>query len=404
MSEPLTIVCFSSQPWEDGMWTNKQHVMSRIAKQHRVVFVNFGAQSPFKFLARARAARAGAAPRARDLLRLPSVRQVAPNLRVLDVWCPTWLNFLPRGHRLRQRLDFEHRVDVVARWLNSEGITDAIVWVYHPGYGDAVTRIPHRLIVYDCVDEYTAFPEFRDAKAWIAERERKLCAAAGVVTCTAPALLEAKRELAPGRTHLVHNVGDAEHFAQALAEDTVVPEDVARLPHPVIGFVGAVSDYKLNTEWLVHLAEARPHWSLVLIGPTGVADPGTDVAKLEALPNVHLLGHRGYDRLPAYLKGFDVALIPYRINDYTRAVFPIKFFEFLATGRPVVVSPLPAIEKFWDSVRVADSAASLVAQCEAALAEQDPMARERRLELARRNSWDARVSQLLTLVNAALAR
>ncbi len=274
--------------------------------------------------------------------------------------------------------------------------------MYHPGYGDAVARLPHRLIVYDCVDEYTAFPEFKDAKAWIAERERKLCAVANVVSCTAPALVESKQRLAPGRTHLVHNVGDAEHFEKAFAPTTEVPADIATLPKPVIGFVGAVSDYKLNTEWLVHLARARPQWSLALVGPAGVADPGTDVAALQALPNVHLLGHRQYDTLPGYLKGFDVAVIPYRLNDYTRAVFPIKFFEFLASGRPVVVSPLPAVREYWHAVRVADTADAFVAQCEAALGDTDASAREQRLALARLNDWDARVRKLLGLVEAAL--
>src|SRR5688572_7364787 len=152
MTKPLTFVCFSSQPWEDGMWTNKQHVMSRIAREHRVVFVNFGAQSPVKFLRRSRAAEPDHPVRRRDLWHRPAVRRVGRSLQVLDVWCPTWLSFLPRGHRLRERLDFDHRVGVVGRWLAAEGIEDAVLWVYHPGYGASVKRLPHRLIVYDCVD------------------------------------------------------------------------------------------------------------------------------------------------------------------------------------------------------------------------------------------------------------
>lgn len=402
--KPLTIVCFSSQPWEDGMWTNKQHVMSRVSRQHRVIFVNFGNQSPFKFVARARRANPTTPVGLHNAWRKPAVRRVNDSLQVLDVWAPTWLNFLPRRHRLRQRLDFEHRVSVVGRFLAAEGIDDAVLWVYHPGYGDAVARLPHRLVVYDCVDEYTAFPEFRHAKSWIAERERRLCAVASVVACTAPALAESKAALAPGRTHLVHNVGDATHFEKALDPTTQVPSDVATLARPIIGFIGAVSDYKLDTQWLVHLAKARPGWSVVLVGPAGVADPGTDVAELRALPNVHLLGHRGYETLPGYLKGFDVAVIPYRINDYTRAVFPIKFFEFLASGCPVVVSPLPAVRAYWGAVRVADSADAFVEQCDAALAETDPAARQQRLELARQNSWDSRVKKLLELVETALGK
>jgi glycosyltransferase involved in cell wall biosynthesis len=401
MTKPLTIVCFSSQPWEDKMWTNKHHIASRLAKQHRVVFVNFRQQSPFKFVRQARQTDAKTRVSLGRLWREPMLRQVLPGLEVLDVWTP-WLNFVGSAHRLRRSFEFEHRVNVVGRWLAEQAISDAVLWVYHPGYGDSVARIPHSLIVYDCVDEYTAFPEFRRAKAWMAERERRLCAVAGVVACTAPSLYESKKELAPGRTHFVHNVGDAAHFEQALDLATPVPTDVAGLPHPVIGFIGAVSDYKLNLDWMLHLSAARPDWSIVLIGPTGISDPSTDVGKLRARPNVHLLGHRSYEQLPSYLKGFDVAVIPYRLNDYTNGVFPIKFFEFLASGRPVVISPLPAVREYWGAVRVADTAESFVEACQAALAEEAPEAQRERIELARRNSWDSRVKKLSDLVFAAL--
>lgn len=401
MTRKLTIVCFSSQPWEDGMWTNKHHIMSRVAKQHRVLFVNFRQMSPFKFVRGARKADAGSRVRLSNVWSEPAVRRVLPDLEVLDVWTP-WLNFVGSGHVLRRHNEFEHRVNVVGRWLERHGIRDAVLWVYHPGFGDSVTRIPHSVVVYDCVDEYTAFPEFRHNKAWIAERERKLCAAAGVVACTAPSLFETKQQLAPGRTHFVHNVGDAEHFAKALEPATPVATDIDNLPRPIIGFVGAVSDYKLNIDWLLALSAARPNYSIVLVGPTGVADPSTDVGKLKARPNVHLLGHRSYPELPGYLKGFDVAVIPYRINDYTRAVFPIKFFEFLASGRPVVISPLPAVREYWDAVRVAETPEAFIAACDAAVAGDSSEMKQRRIELAHQNSWDARVKKLLDLTYAAL--
>jgi glycosyltransferase involved in cell wall biosynthesis len=403
VNERLTVVCFSSQPWEDGMWTNKQHIMLRVAKQHRVVFVNFRQQSPFRFLERAKKADPATRASWRTLWSEPAHRRIDENLEVLDIWTPPWLNFVGSGHRLRRHQEFEHRVNVVQHWLAERHISDAVLWVYHPGYGDSVARIPHRLILYDCVDEYSAFPEFQDSKAWIAERERALCAAAGVVACTAPVLFETKQPLAPGRTHFVHNVGDASHFERALDPALPAASDIADLRRPVIGFVGAVSDYKLNLEWLLHLATTRPHYSIVVVGPAGVADPNTDLGKLRAAPNVHLLGHRSYEQLPSYLKGFDVAVIPYRINDYTRAVFPIKFFEFLASGRPVVISQLPAVEQYWEAVRVATTAEEFVSACDAALAADSPEARERRLQLARQNSWDSRVQKLLGLVQAALA-
>jgi glycosyltransferase involved in cell wall biosynthesis len=402
MTERLTILCLSSQLWEDGMWTNKQHVMSRIAQQHRVIYVNFGNQHLGPFLTRAASEDPDARLGYHNVWRRPFVRRIHPSLEIVDVWSAHWFYRFAHGHPVRVQNEFEHRLTVVRRWLREQRIGDAVVWVYHPGYGASVASLPHRLILYDCVDEYSAFPEFKNSADWIRRRERELCSVADVVSCTAPALYEAKRELAPGRTHLVHNVGDAEHFERAMDKATPVPADLGGAARPVIGFIGAVSDYKLDTDWLIALAEARPAWTVALVGPTGVADPGTDVSKLAALPNVKLLGHRPYAALPGYLKAFDVAVIPYRLNDYTRSVFPIKFFEFLASGRPVVISALPAVREFWGSVRVAETSDDFIRQCDAALANDTPEAQERRVALARQNSWPERVRKLLGLVEGAL--
>jgi glycosyltransferase involved in cell wall biosynthesis len=397
-----TIVCLSSQDWGDRMWTNKQHIMSRLAKQHRVVHVDFGISNPVSFAARALR---------HDPSQLFSPhrlwsdgilkREGAGNLYIGSSWGPPGLELLPQDSALRGHFTYDEKVRIVHEWLKREGISDPIVWVYHPGFGEAALRLPRKLLVYDCVDEYTAFPAYKKCKEWLAAREQKLCENADLVFCTAPALYERKRVFNPEGTHYVHNVGDADHFKRALAEHTRVPSEVAALPKPVIGFVGAVSNYKLNIDWLLTLARTRPGYHLCLIGPIGVSDPSTNVSALKALPNVHVLGTRDYDVLPEYMKGFDVAVIPYRLNEYTESVFPIKFFEYLATGKPVVVSRLPALTGFLDSVRVADDEASFVAQCDRAL-ESRGAGSEERVALAEANSWSKRVSDLMGLIEEAL--
>jgi glycosyltransferase involved in cell wall biosynthesis len=293
-------------------------------------------------------------------------------------------------------------VSIVQQYLEREGIKDAIIWVYHPGFGEAALRLERKLLVYDCVDEYTAFPAYKKCKEWLSAREEKLCRNADLVFTTAPALYERKRVFNPAGTHYVHNVGDADHFKQALQPAVQVPADLSALPKPVVLFVGAVSNYKLNIDWMLELARARPNYHLALIGPIGVSDPSTNVSALRAMPNVHVLGTRDYAALPAYLKGCDVAVIPYRSNEYTESVFPIKFFEYMATGKPVVVSRLPALEGFLDSVRVADDAQSFVAQCDDAIASAGAGAAER-VALAEANSWSSRVSKLMQLIEAKLA-
>jgi glycosyltransferase involved in cell wall biosynthesis len=394
------IVCLSSQRWDEGMWTNKQHIMSRLGKKHDVYYVDFDQRPVGRVLGQALS---GEVPRRplRGLFARPR-EQMRDEVTLLDFYASSAVEQLGHGNPLRVFGQFDLRVRLLGRFLQERGIRDAIVWVYHPGYGATVARLPHSLLVYDCVDEYTAFPEFAKSKSWIAERERALCQRADLVFTTAPSLYESKRRLNPEHTHLVHNVGDAEHFNRALEPDLPVPEDVANLPHPVIGFVGAVSDYKLDADWVLHLAQARPNYSIVLVGPTGIGDPSTDVSRLLQAPNVHLLGQRAYGSLPGYLKGFDVAVIPYRINDYTRGVFPIKFFEFLASGRPVVISNLPALKSYYDQVLVATNADEFVARCDAALGDSEAH-KTARVELAAKHSWPERIRQLMEHVEERLA-
>jgi len=397
-----TIVCFSSQDWGDRMWTNKQHIMSRLAKQHRVVHMDFSVSSPLTFGARALRHDPSQLLSPRRLWKdgiLP--RKGAGELYVGSSWGPPGLELLPQDNPVRCYFTYQEKVNVAQAWLERERITDAIIWVYHPGFGDTVLSLPRKLLVYDCVDEYTAFPAYKNCKEWLAARERTLCERADLVFCTAPSLYERKRVLNPKGTHYVHNVGDADHFKRALDPSTVVPREVAALPKPVIGFVGAVSNYKLNIDWLLELARQRPNYHLCLIGPIGVSDPSTNVSALKALPNVHVLGTRDYAVLPEYMKGFDVAVIPYRLNEYTESVFPIKFFEYLATGKPVVVSRLPALAGFLDAVRVADDAESFIAKCDDALT-NGGAGGDVRVALAEANSWSSRVSDLMQLIEKKL--
>jgi glycosyltransferase involved in cell wall biosynthesis len=201
----------------------------------------------------------------------------------------------------------------------------------------------------------------------------------------------------------VHNVGDFAHFSRARDPEGAVPEDLLSLPKPVIGFLGAVSGYKLDTEWLLALARRHREASVVLVGPVGLGDKATDVGVLSDEPNVHLLGHRPYESLPGYVKGFDVAVIPYKQNEYTANVFPIKFFELLASGKPVVISALPALADYYVQVEVARSAEEFVAACERALA--DPGRTEAaRLALAAENTLEHRVERMMAHVERALAR
>lgn len=396
-----TIVCLSSQPWEDGMWTNKQHIMSRLAREHRVFYVSFGPK-PLPQLLREKKRQNVSTANPLSAALDPIVSEHA-GVTVLDFLGPRlFVRAAGRSHPWSVFMTYDVRRALLARYLKREGIADPILWVYHPGYGPAVAKIPHRLLVYDCVDEYAEFPEHRGDAEWLRAREAELCQEADLVFATSVGLYDKKRPLNPEHTFLVHNVGDFEHFQRASAPQTKIPSDIDSLPRPIVGFVGAVSNYKLNIEWLLELARRHREYSLVVVGPVGVGDPGTNVEALKREANVHLLGHRAYEQLPGYVKAFDLSVIPYRINEYTAYSFPIKFFELLAAGSPLVTSELPALRDYWQDVRVAKDADDFVRQCEDALANPG-VDRERRIALSAANTWEHRVERLMSHVNRALA-
>ncbi|MBX5475483.1 MAG: glycosyltransferase, partial [Thermoleophilia bacterium] len=257
------------------------------------------------------------------------------------------------------------------------------------------------LLVYDCVDEYAEQAGAdRRRRALVARCERELVARADLVFVTATPLLERHRALNPS-TFLVRNVGEYAHFARA-AEEGEVANELRSLRRPVVGFVGNFLAAKVDLDLLAAAAAARPRWSFVLVGPASEGEER--VRALAARPNVFWLGARPYAELPRYVAGFDVAVIPYLANEYTRSCFPLKLFEYLAAGKPVVATGLPELRGMGPDVAVADGAAGLVAAAEAALRLRSPADAARRQALAAASTWETRTARLAELVEAALER
>jgi glycosyltransferase involved in cell wall biosynthesis len=188
------------------------------------------------------------------------------------------------------------------------------------------------------------------------------------------------------------NVADTAHFAHALQPGPIDPQ-MAALPEPRFVFVGAISAAKVDFKLLRDVATQRPDWTLVLVGPVGLGDPSTDVSQLTSVPNINLLGPRGHDALPAVLRGAAAGLIPYVHSRLTDSIFPMKVYEYLAAGLPVIATALPALREAED-VMLADDAPATVAALERALAQDSPEQRHARSGAAAAHSWDARLAEI----------
>jgi glycosyltransferase involved in cell wall biosynthesis len=385
------IILLSTADWDNPFWTNKQHVAAELARRgFRILYVeSLGLRRPsFK---------------SRDLRRI--LRRLwralqPPRLVRENLW--VWSPLVVPAHgrwsvRQLNRQLFRCGLAVWMKWLR---MRPDLLWTYSPLTTEVVDLSRFRRIVYHCVDEVKAAPGMPER---ILERgERELVGRADVVFATAMRLAESRRELNPN-THYLSNVADYVHFAGARHPETRIPDDLARIPEPRIGFVGAISGYKVDFALLRELALAHPEWSIVLIGEVGEGDPWTDVSELAGLPNVYLMGPRPYSLLPAYMKGFRVGLLPNQLNDYTVSMFPMKFFEYLAAGLPVVSVDLPALRDHADIARLADTRQDFIDSVESALKDGD-RALESRLERAQRHTYVSRTDAMLEILGRVIER
>jgi glycosyltransferase involved in cell wall biosynthesis len=385
LSSSEVIVLFSTADWNWPYWTNKQHIAARLgARGFRVLYV----ESP------------GLRPpdaNSRDLWRINGrlrraigpIREVKENVWVLSpLMIPGVKHLALFNHfnnwQLRSRID---------PWLDAIHASRPVVWTYHPYMLRVAKALDPKVLVYHCVDNLGAIPGI-DRSAFD-RAERELLACSDQIFTTSPELRDRCSALAPDRKDYFGNVADIDHFAAA-RQPGPIATDLAAIPQPRLGYIGVLSDFKTDFELVDATARARPDWHFVFIGEEREGQSSAAIARLRTRPNVHFLGWKPYSQLPFYLRGIDVALLPQLTNDYTRAMFPLKYFEYLAAGRPVVTTKVPALAEFsalHHEVTGADSFADTIANALlrpkiAALDHPDLQS----------HSWDARIDAMLRLV------
>jgi UDP-galactopyranose mutase len=364
------LVCLSHLRW-NFVFQRPQHLMTRCARERRVFFV----EEPMF------------APKITPHLDLEVIGDASGRhgLRVAVPHLPTGLDAAAEAAAMRALLD-----DLIRR----ERIGRYVLWYYTPmalAYSD---HLAPAAVVYDCMDELSAF---KGAPAILKQREAALMQRAAVVLTGGQSLYEAKRNQHPS-VHAFPSSVDVEHFAQA-RRITVDPPDQAAIPRPRLGFFG-VLDERLDVQLLEGLAAARPEWQIVMVGPVTKIDP----AVLPRRANIHYLGPKKYEELPHYVAGWDVALLLFARNEATRYISPTKTPEYLAAGRPVVSTSIRDVVRPYGQkglVRIADDVPDFVRACEEAMAEDAVERLTQADAFLRQTSWDGTWSRMRLLIDAA---
>lgn len=371
---PIIVHCHLCWDW---VWQRPQQFMSRFSQKHRVLFVE-------------------TLPPDDNLVSpLVQIRRFEkwPNLTLLRLQFPLWRwNDGDWVDRERRRL-----VKEALRGPLKGQFKNPVQWFYDPMAVAAFAGQMNEIaVVYDCMDELS---KFKGAPPEIRKREAELLAIADVVFTGGRRMWESKSQH-NSNCHFYGCGVDVPHFGKARAAQTIVPEEIAKLPKPVLGYFGVV-DERIDYELLAKLSQANPDGSVAMVGPMTKVDP----ASLPKFKNLHWLGGRDYAQLPACCKGFDVCMMPFAINEATEYINPTKALEYMATGRPIVSSAIYDVVKNFGSVaKVANSHEEFIELCRNAAERPEPLLIEKGLEMASANSWESIVEKMEGHIAEALAR
>lgn len=361
-----TILVFSHLRW-NFVYQRPQHLLSRLARDHRIVFMEepmTGSSNNF-------------------LERISACRGV----EVLRPHITSETHGFDDGN-----VDLLH--EMVSDYLRANCIDDYAIWLYTPMALPIARQLSASAIVYDCMDELSAF---KNASPHLIKRENELFGVADIVFTGGPSLYESKKSK-HSNVHCFPSSVDAAHFAPRInVEDHVAQKDI---PTPRMGYYGVI-DERIDIELVAALADARPDWQVVMVGPVVKIDPDS----LPRRSNIHWLGQRSYEDLPRFARGWDVCLLPFALNESTRFISPTKTLEYMAAERPAVSTPIrDVVTPYQHVVRIACSHEEFIEACAQTLAESE-IERAARIQAMRsiiaQTSWD-KTAQMMSKLLAQL--
>jgi len=360
------VLCFSHLRW-DFVFQRPQHLLGRFAKRHDVLFVEEPVYD-------------GGEPRFVVTSKRDGLKVAVPHL-------PHGTDVSAIDPMMRKLLD---------RLLQEQGIENFVAWYYTPMMLGWSEHLRPLAVVYDCMDELSAF---KNAPVELRVKEAELFALADLVFTGGRSLYKVKREQHTAVYCFPSSI-DVDHFTRALDVE-IDPVDQGGIPRPRIGFCGVI-DERSDIQLLRRVAEMRPDWQFVMLGPVVKIDEN-DLPRHE---NIHYLGAKNYDDLPDYIGGWDVAMMPFALNESTRFISPTKTPEYLAAGLPVVSTPIRDVVRPYGEVglvKIAETAEEFVASIQAALTEDLAEHRRKAAEFLETMSWDKTYEAMSELIEESIA-
>jgi glycosyltransferase involved in cell wall biosynthesis len=385
----IGVLVLANAAWATASRINCHHIARRLSLHNDVLFVE------------SIGGRTGVGHSGRDLARLTSrlISALKGPVKISDrLWrlspivvpihWPSLHHF--NVHLLRRQLAW-----AASRCFRSDR---RVIWAFSPSFGMLSRVLSADAVVYHCVDQHIV--ERGPGGVHLEEFERRLAEWADLMVVTSRTLETEKRNLAR-RVLCVENPVDFNHFHQAADETVQVAPEMHTLHRPIVGYIGNIASYKIDFALLRSVAEQNEQMTFVLIGEIGVGESRTPVTELRKLRNVRLLGPRPFAELPGYIKGFDVCTIPFLTSGVGAHSFPMKFFEYLASGKPVVTTPLPALREYFPLCRVASDAESFAHALREAIEFDSTHTKSiERVRAAQEHGWDREFSQLSRQVSA----
>jgi glycosyltransferase involved in cell wall biosynthesis len=378
------VILLSTADWDNPFWTNKQHMAVNFADEgFRVLYIeSVGLRKP--------------TAKKKDFRRI--INRLRKGLRGLhevreSIWVCSPIVIPLHGNPIIRFFNRFLLLKMIQHSCNRLRFKAPMFWTYNPLSLDIAKKIQASLTVYHCVDDLSSAPGMPSNT--IRSEEEKLVQYADLVFTTSPRLQDRCSASKPEDTYFFPNVVDFDHFSKA-ATSRAIPDDLLKIPKPRIGFIGAISYYKVDFDLIAFVARSKPEWHWVMIGEIGEGQPETTVEKLN-MKNIHFLGPKEYALLPDYLRGFDIAAIPSPVNDYTASMFPMKFFEYLSAGKPVVSTNLPALQSYGEMCRLVGSPEEFISAVDAILAGNAPHSATG-MAFAKKHTWQWRLGEMLSLL------